>query len=294
MVNANTLKNKIKHIRFTFFDILLLFLAFSILFSVYFFLFRTKKDLVVIIKTSEENLIKWPWENTIDKSKTWNSTIWLDNIFYPGMKEKDALGKTAAEVLSVRKYDNRPENPTLYLTLKLKTVYTPGIRIHTYKGKNVLVGSTIQLFLDNVFVESLIVSIDGERDRYPLKKIVVHTQLMDLDTKLAETTGVEPFVVDNVNEGDLVKDSKSRIVLKIIKKDVEEAKKIVTTDIGEVLLKRHPIRKDLYLTLEVLAYKIENRYYFFDSIPLLIGEKIPIHLNHLSIFPVITSIEEIK
>ena len=265
-------------------DITILFIFVSIAVSLFFLLFRTKKELIIVVKTFEDSAT-WPGQR---------STVWFNNIFHPGMKEKDALGKPMAEILSVRKYDNRPDSSTIYLTLRLKAVYSTGTKVYTYKGKNVLVGSTIQLYLDQVFVEALIVNTDGVKDRYPLKKLRVSGRLLENNTVYPDTNGVHQFVADNINLGENVKDSRGKTVLKIIEKRVEDANQIVKTSAGEVLLRKNPLLKDVYLTFDIMAYQIQNRYFFFDDIPILISNQIPIHLKNASFFPTITKIEEIK
>src|SRR3989344_5908080 len=292
MLKIEELKKRLHLRRLTLFDILLIFLISSLIFSVFFFLFRTKKELFITVRTSDETPLRQPWEQIkVNSIKLWNSPIWMNNLFYKGMSEKDNFGNTVAEVINVRKYDNRPENPTFYLTVKLNAVFTTATSTYTYKGKNILVGSLIQLHLDDVLIDGLIVNVNGEKEKYPLKKIRVTTQIIEFESKSIESTGVEPFVADNIQEGKIIKDNQDREILKIISKRVEDAKKIVVTNTGEVLLRTDPIKKDVYLTLELMAFKVDNRYYFFDDIPILVDKQIPIHLEHISIFPKITSIE---
>lgn len=280
-------------------DIIIVFVFVSIAVSLFFLLFRTKKELIVIVKTYEDSII-WPGRHSSISTGDTNSTgdtisaVWFNNIFQPGMKEKDSLGKPMGEIISVRKYDNRPDSPTIYLTLKLKAVYSTGTKVYTYKGKNVLVGSTIQLYLDKVFVEALIVSTEGGEERFPLKKLSVSTQVLNKDPIFTDTTGVNQFIADNIKIGDTVKDSRGKIVLKIVEKRVEDANLIVKSSTGEVFLRKNPLLKDVYLTLDVMAYQIQDRYFFFDDIPILINNGIPIHLKKISIFPVVTGIEEVK
>src|SRR3989338_85108 len=268
-----------KNLRVGLFEILILIFFILIVTSLYFFLFRTKKELTIVVKTFEDSIV-WPGQRSV---------IWFNKIFYKGMKEKDALGRTSAEVINIRKYDDRQDNATIYLTLKLRTVYTPGTKLHTYKGKTVLVGSTLQFYLDNVFVEALIVDVMGVKNRFPLTKLLIQGQLTN-----PEEGGILPFLAENIPEGAEIKDTEGGVILKILRKEIQPALKLVTTDQGDILLSRDPLRKDVYLTLNVWAFKINNRYYFFDDIPILINEGIPIHLPHLSIYPLITSIKEVK
>lgn len=288
--------SKIKKYRAKFFDILIMTTFAVIAASLFLLLFRTKKERQVVVKVYEESVV-WPNKGV---------SPWFANLFYQGMEEKNSLGKPMAEVVGVRSYDTEPAKKAVYLTLKLKTVFTPGERQYTYKGKNVLIGSTISLFLDQVFVEGLITDIEEFKKPYPQVKLIVNAKIIKQDPTFPETTGVDPYIAAAINQGDQIKDSLGKAVLKVTDKKVEAADKIVVTDRGEVFLQKDPVKKDVYLTLEVLASKINNRYYFFDDIPILIGESIPIHLDKISLYynpsysivtssySIVTSVEEVK
>lgn len=272
-------KSKIK-----LFDLLLIFIFFIIIISLFILLFRTKKELKVIIKVSETSL-NWPNKGTMP---------WFANLFTLGMEEKDSLGKTMAKVIKIRSYDSHPDKKTVYLELLLQAVYSPGTRQYTYKGKNVLIGSTIQLFLDQVFVEGLLTNIEGFKKPYPQKKLKIESQLIDNNPKFPETYGVMPYLAENIKEGDQIKDNDGKTVLKILKKEVEEANKIVVTQTGEVLLKKDPLKKDAFLTFEILVSKIGDKYFFFDDNAVLVNQALPVHLGKISFWPTITKIEEIQ
>lgn len=286
----------LKNYKLRLFDIVIAASILTFSFTLYAFLYRTSKPVTVTIKVNEESLV------------TPNRGIspWFANQFHEGMIEKDTFGRVMATIKQVRKYDNgfrynyndavytESFKKTVYLTTQLQAVYSPGSTQYTYKGKNILVGSTIQLNLNSLFVEGLIVYVNGAKSPYPESKLKVETRLIDYVFIFPETQGVMPFLADSIQEGNEIKDPEGKTVLRVIKKQSEDALKIVTTSSGDVFLRRDPIKKDVYLTLEVTAHKIGDRYYFSDDYPLLIEQTIPIHLPTVSLWPVITHIEEIK
>jgi len=77
-------------------------------------------------------------------------------------------------------------------------------------------------------------------------------------------------------------------VVTVLEKTEELAKKIVTNDKGEVFLRRNPLKKDVYLTLKLLAKQTNNEYFLFDDLQIKIGNEIPILTENYSVWPVIT------
>jgi hypothetical protein len=265
--------------KFRMFDIILI-LAVSIMgISLYFLFSRTQKTVDVVALVSQNA----------------GSPYWNYDIFKEGMTESDTLGNISARIIKVRKYDISPDNPSVYLTLRLQTVYSPRTKTYTYKGKKLFVGSIINLNLDQVGVDANIVSMDGDKNIYPIQQLIVKARLMGKSNSLySETYGQYPYIADNITVGDTVLDNNGQVILTIINKQVEDADHYIITLNGELTKGKDLFLKDIYLTLKIMAYKIGSRYYFFDNVPILIGAQIPINLSKLSIQPVITDIEEIK
>jgi len=264
------------------FDILLGVAILSLCLSIFSLMFRTKKGLVVVIQTTDTPLT--------NASKT---TLWTYNTLRKGMEERDSFGSAMAKVLNVMKYDTRPDNQTVYLAVNLQTVYNAGQHTYTYKGKNVLVGAPIQLLLNGVSVDGTIVNMANSTEQFPRKKLRIHAELINPESYQSEAT-IRPYVADAITEGAVIKDSLNRDVLKIVGKDVYPARRLVNTASGEIVLSTDPYLKDVYLTLDVWVYQIGNRYYYFDSIPVLVGYYLPVHLNNISVYPTITDMTEIR
>lgn len=284
----------LKKRKIRFFDILLFLFILFLLTSGFFLLFRTNRELTITVKVNQDNVI----------SPNQGVSSWYANLFMKGMQEKDTLGKPIATIASVREYDSAPSKKTAYLTLKIKAVYNPRSRQYTFDGRPVLIGSTIPLTLDKVYIESaLIIDVQGYKKPYSVIPLLVTAQLinnygyynvnMGINNDLG-TTGVFPFIADSINVGDTIKDTNNHTILEVVGKKVEDAKKITETTQGEALLTQDPLTKDVTLQIKIDTYKIGDRYYFYDDIPILIGSFLPIHLDTISVWPTVIKIEAIK
>lgn len=275
----NFLKGKIAG--FTFTDLAWFGVGVAILIFLAFLFFRKPSTLIATIKVNEDNIAWW----------NMGTRSWFAQMFYPGMKEKDGLGKATAEVLSIKSYDTSPARKAAYLTVRLNTVYNRASNQYTYRGKPILIGSNLKLYLDNLQVEGLITAVEGAKD--PRQKVVllVESQIRDETPVYPETSGTKPYIADALSEGQEIKDDQGNTIIKILKKRVEDAQRVVTTSDGRVVIQTNPLRKDVFLTLQVRANRVANRYYIFDDVPILIGIGIPINTATISVWPEVTKIQ---
>lgn len=270
-------KDKIKNL--SLFDILLIssIILGATIFAYIFF--RKASYIKITIKVSEDSIVYGPNLGT---------RTWFSQMFYQGMKEKDGLGGITAEVTEIRSYDTSPTHKDIYLFFKLKTVYNRASNQYTYKGKPVLVGSTIRLYLERLLVDGLVTYVEGIKDPRENKTLIVEAQVREETPVFSETAGVREYIATAIQAGDEIRDNQGNTIVKILEKRVEDAKKTVVTADGRVLLGTDPMRKDIYLKLQIQAIKIQDRYFLFDDVPLLIGVGVPINSPNYSIYPEIT------
>ena len=274
------LKDKIKKIK-TFDWILIVFSILVISIFAYIFLRKTS-EITVTVKVGEEEVYYSSWDT--------GPKNWFANLFYEGLTEKDGLGKTKAKVLDVFSYNKTPTKKNVYLKIELKTVYNRASNTYSYKGVAVLIGSRIKLNFDKIFVEGLITEIEDFPEKREKVKIIVEAQIIEENSTYLETSGTKGYMAENIEEGEEIKDNKGNTIIKIIDKRVEPAKRTVTTSSGNILLRQDPLRKDIYLTLEINALKYENQYFLLDDIPILVDQIIPISTSKIFFFPVVTKI----
>src|SRR3990172_5929258 len=258
--------------------ILIGLVVFLVLFFAYAF-FRKTTFITITAKVGEEDVV---WEH-------W-SRAWFSQLFYEGMKEKDGLGKVNAEVLGVHSYYTYPPKEAVYLTIRLKAVYSRSSTQYTYKGLPVVVGTTIRMYLDRVFVDGLVTHIDGIKDPREQKILIVEVQVREENPTFLESSGTEEYIADALTVGQKIRDDQGNEVIEILNKKVESAMKVVTTSDGRVIVGINPLRKDVFLTLKINAIELNNKYFLFDDIPISIGLKIPLNTPTLTILPEVTKI----
>ena len=264
------------------FDWLLILIFLILAIGFFAFFFRQSKQLTVRLKITEKNVL---YTSSTPPS-------WFVYLFKSGMSEKDGFGRINAEVLDVYFYDTAPAHKAVYLTLSLKTTYNGRSQEYKYKGNSVVVGESLRVNLDGILAEGLIVGVDQAKDQLEYDWFKVEARLMENST-FTETTGIELFIADALSSGDKIFDSDGDVMVEILSKKVLPAEKNTFDDRGNVYEKFDPRKKDVFLTLKVKAKKINNEYYFFDDNQLKINQILPLNFTNISVYPVVTDIEEI-
>lgn len=277
------IKKFIKKLKYIDFIILGFSLLFILIFA--FLFFRKSSNITVTVKVGDEDFYspynpKWYTPST---TKTW-----LADLFYEGQKEKDGLGKIKAEVLDVFSYYKTQNEKNVLLKIRLNTVYEKASNTHNYKGVSILIGSKIKLNLDQIYVNGTIVEVENFPLKWKKQKIIVETQIIDNNPVYLGTSGTDIYLANAININQEVKDNKGNTIIKIVDKKVKPAQKIVTNANGQVLLKFDPVKKDVFLILEINALVINNQYFLFEDVPIKIGYEIPINLPEISVFPIVT------
>lgn len=246
-------------------------------------LFRKSTPVTFTIKVGEDDIriISWPYRST---------RIWFSELFYEGMKEKDGLGRTNAEVVKIYSYDTAPERKALYLTVRARAVYSRSSNQYTYKGNPILIGAPIKMFLDRLYVEGIVTHMKGVNNPRQRESLIVNARLKEVNPTFTETTGVDDYLASTIKEGQEIKDSAGNTMIKVVEKKESEAKKAVTTADGRVIVQTQPFKKDVDLILEINAIKISGKYFLFDDVPILVGFGIPLNFSTFSIWPEVTSI----
>lgn len=260
-----SMKIKGKKIKLKAFDFILVFIFVFLAVSTFIVLFRKQSNVNVVIKVNEENLFY----------QIGGAPIWFTQHLRPGMTEKDSFGRVTAEIKDINTYYTADQKSVVHLNVTIKAVYSPSSRHYAYKGRDLLVGSSIEIPLDNVLVKGIIIGVGGS-PTHNLKKMSVQARILDYPTFgsfFSQTEGVPIYIADAVNEGDVMKDSFGNPVIKVVRKTSDDAKMVVVMTNGDVILQRNPLRKDVFLDLEVWAEKIGDRYYLFGdtSFPVMIN-----------------------
>lgn len=219
---------------------------------------------------------------------------WFENYYFKGMTEKNGLGNVQAEVLDINSFHERPQTMTVYLKTKLKVTYNRASDTYTYKGTPVVIGNKLKLYLSNVLTDGLVTQIDGIPDTREKKTVVVESKIIEENITYSETSGTKAYLADSIGVGEEIKDLNGNIIIKVLSKRVEPAKRVTTNASGGLLVQSDPIRKDVYLTLELNTTKLQNRHFVFDDIPVLVDQQLPLNTTTTLIYTTVTKILSIQ
>ncbi|MFZ5845642.1 MAG: DUF4330 family protein [Patescibacteria group bacterium] len=225
-----------------------------------------------------------------------NPPSWFVYQFKKGMREKNALGQTTAEILDVYYYDSlsdldaRISKKTIYLTIRLKSSYNSRTGEYKYNGINVAAGEVLRINFGSILAHGLITDVEGVKNPYQTVNIIVKTQIKTSNPVFLGTTGVDPYWDEALSVGDKVIDSAGNTAAEIIAKEVSPAKTVTTDNFGNLRQYMHPRKKDIFLTLRLTAKKVGNELFYFDDFPVKVGYFLPLYFPKASLYAAITAV----
>ena len=89
-------------------------------------------------------------------------------------------------------------------------------------------------------------------------------------------------------------DNDDNQVMKVEEVKTTPASRTIVTNSGQSRIIQDAYLEDVYLTLSVFAEEINGVYYAYDFVPVVIGQKIPLLLDDLYVWPVVTEIIDVK
>lgn len=262
--------------KFKFFDYIIIFSLFILGIFIFIGLFRKSSFVEIVLKTSKDE--------------------WFIRQLKEGVEEKNILGQTMAQIQSIRTYPTSDQKKWVHLKIKLKVIYSPGENSYVYKGKKILVGSYLELYINNLLVDGTIIKINSKDNKENIYQIKAKGRIINLDPAFPNTEGIDNYLAESIKENSLIKDSLEYLAVRIDKKTVEEAKMITIDSFGQTHLSTNPLRKDVYLDLTIWAEKIGDYYYLFgdENFPIIIGNQIPFTTDNNWLFITITNIKKIE
>lgn len=274
--------------KFKFFDYIIIFSLFILGIFIFIGLFRKSSFVEIVLKTSKNE--------------------WFIRQLKEGMEEKNIFGQTMAQIQSIKSYPvfnilNEKNkfykdyyNKNLYIKIKLKAVYSPGENSYTYKGKKIMVGSYVELYINNFLIDGIITQINNNKNQKNIYQIKAQGKLSDINPAFPNTEGVPEYIADSIKEKTTMKDSLKNPAVRIDKKITEEAKMVTVDSFGQTHLSINPLRKDVYFDLTIWAEKIGDYYYLFgdENFPIIIGNQIPFTTDNNWLFITITNIKKIE
>jgi hypothetical protein len=152
----------------------------------------------------------------------------------------------------------------------------------------VLIGTPLEIPFEGVRVRGLITNIEGVEQPWKEVPLVVDTKIESYQEIFPETTGVQPWIAENIKDGDVIKDSLGEVVVEVLENKIESADKIVTSHSGLVSVVKDPIKKDVYLKLKLKAKEVNGEYYIFDFQRIQVVTAIPLNFKYVNAWTTIT------
>lgn len=223
------------------------------------FIFKQERWLTVEVKMAPE---QWWWEAN-------PPPYWLADTVKVGDKAYDALGRKIAETVDVRTLEWGATRKEAYLTVNLKANYDRRKQKFTFKQRPLEVGRPIELELGGAQILGLITYVEGLPDeRQKVTKKVA-----------AKILGVQPWIAVAIPAGGGMKDSRGRVLARVLDKRVELAREF--TAVGTVAT--NPLKRDVTLTLELETVEQGGIFYFREGQAVKVGQLLWIQLPGVDI-----------
>jgi len=215
---------------------------------------------------------------------------WLSNTLENGIAEYDGLGRKIAKVESFQIFEKKDIGKDVFISLDIKARYNKRKRQYVFKGKPLGVGSVINLNFTSLNVNGLIINMPDFEAKVATREKIIEVKLQDFDRTFVNTTGIQPWLAETIEKGDAVRSLEGLLIAEVLDKRVESAEIITIDAAGNALLRRDPVKKDVYLKLKVLTTRVGGVDYYIGDIKVKVNEWIPLHFENYSIEPVITKI----
>jgi hypothetical protein len=243
-----------------------------------FFLFFYRKSTYITIK------LKVTDQEVLTAFHTPNTNYALQ--FHVGDTERDSVGRVVTEIVGVESYPLNPENRVVFLELKVRSTYDSRTKMYSAKGKNINYGTPMRFNLSNVTFDGYVVEAPS------LVQNNIKPVSVEVETLLR---GVDPSLVKEIKAGDEVKDSKGIVLAKILTVSSEPAEQVTQNVQGELLLRKNPFYKDVKITLQLRAHKVNDKNILsFNEIPLTVGGEIPFSTLYYTMYPSVQTIKSIS
>lgn len=244
----------------------------------YFFYYRQRRQLPVYVGVSLLRPLNLP----INAPFNW-VPYYIGEAIKIGDKEINPLGGVSMVVVEKETYESLTYGQNIYLLLQVKATKDRSGTL-LFKNKPLSAGNTIDLRLTGASVQALVTYVGDTPPNYSTYTITLKLKGREL----------EPGITENLEVGDTLKDDKDRVIAKVIDKKVTPAEIRVNTLGGQAVLFYDQRKRDLETTVEVVAKKISDIYYFAQVQKLKPNEFLFLPLNQVTLNYQITDILNIE
>lgn len=218
--------------------------------------------------------------------------VWYTEKIIPGKAIKNLLGESTIEIVDTFSYPTSYVSNEIYVTLRVKAIQNKVTKQYTYEGSPLLINDLRSFKIQDLLLNGVIVDLSSQQ--YETKKFKILVELSNKNYTFQNNSdvmvkGIENYVADLVKENMSIKDSRNNEITKILEVTKKPGVKTVTSNTG-IRTFQDPERTQIFLTVEILAEKIGNSYFYKKTTPILTGEEIWFNLDDITVVGIILSV----
>lgn len=204
---------------------------------------------------------------------------WNADPVEKGSIEYDVFKKPLVEILDVAKYDH-DNRKFMWIKARIKVRKNVLTNTYTFRQTQVQIGNMLNLAPNRITIFGHIVAIEGVGQLGQKKDLIV----------LAKMYSHYQWQADMIKIGDGVKNSKGEAIAEIIEKKVEPAEITTVNWLGDSLLRRDALMKDITLKIKMTVSNDGSQDFFMYYQPIQEGRAVDLQLINTTIEVIMTNI----
>ena len=198
---------------------------------------------------------------------------WVADAINVGDKDLGVFGQINAEVIDKESYEGGGQGKHVVLIMKVNTTKDRSGQ-YLFKNKPLALNWWLETRLGSTSYGVTVIYLDKNPPHFEKKLLRV----------VVRRKNDEIFYADNIKVGNEMKNNKGEIMAKLIDKKVTPAEVRSETAGGQAVVSYDQSRRDMELTVDLLAKKINETFYFAEIKKIKLGETINLHFKETSLW----------
>lgn len=202
---------------------------------------------------------------------------WYIQNLTVGLTDKDFLGRVNTQILDTYYYPRNLMGQTVYVKLKVQSVYNKNTGQYSYNGAPLLIGELQTFKIKGLSVQGVVLSVGDQETRQIQKRFVVKGSLetqYNEDIKFPGTftyKGIRNFLADQIKPGMMVTDNHGNEVVKILEVKKSPGEKEYVAPNGVVNSVVDLDRQQVDLSVEFVTTVVNGQPLFREEEQLILG-----------------------
>lgn len=257
-----------------FFIIAIIFLlGFSAFYFVY-YRFRNQQDAYVSVMLVKPPSVIGP---NIPYNYYW-VPYWIGNSIDVGDKEITPLGAIDAIVVDKNSYDSFYNGQFVSLILKIRAIRDRSGTL-LYKNKPLVSGAVLDIKLTKAQISAQVTGINVKPPEFEYKTLTVVLKGRQVESQIADELKVGDEIVDNLEQ----------VIAKVLDKKVSSAQMSLAGGRSNIVY--DPDTKDILVTIEIKAKKIEDSFYYSEVQKIKANEYLYLPFKSVALYYPIVSVK---